>query len=116
VEKHVGHKKLVTPIANVAVGEYYFLKMNQHVFNECLYVSMGRYFEPCSCRCCGRKKEKKPCSIAFILHLLHQGRPMTKYEKIYLIFKKCLTILPSIGMIVLVGKLLKTCTYHVDCH
>jgi transposase len=54
--KHVGHKKVVTLIANVAVKEYNFLKMNQHVFNECLYVSMGRYFEPCSCRYCDRKK------------------------------------------------------------
>jgi len=66
--KHVGHKKLVTPIANVVIWEYYFLKMNQHVFNECLYVFMGRYFEPRSCRCCGRKK-KKLCSITFIFHL-----------------------------------------------
>jgi hypothetical protein len=109
--KHVGHKKVVSPIANVTIREYIFLKTNQHVFNECLYVSMGGYFEPCSCRCCDRT-----CSIAFIFHLLYQGRPMMKYEKNYLILKKCLTILPNIGMIVLVGKLLKTCTHCVDCH
>jgi hypothetical protein len=35
--KHVGQKKATTTIFNVmAMGEYYFVKTNQHVFNESL--------------------------------------------------------------------------------
>jgi len=40
--KHVGQKKATTTILNVmAMGEYYLLETNQHVFNESLYVSRG---------------------------------------------------------------------------
>jgi hypothetical protein len=36
-------KKATTTILNVmAMGEYLFLKTNQYVFNESLYVSKGR--------------------------------------------------------------------------
>jgi hypothetical protein len=43
--KHVGQKKATTTIFNVvAMGEYYFVKNNQHVFNESLYVSRGTHY------------------------------------------------------------------------
>ncbi len=41
--KHIGQRKATTTILNVmAMGEYWFLKTNQQVFNESLYVSKGR--------------------------------------------------------------------------
>jgi hypothetical protein len=44
--KHIGQRKATTIILNVvAMGEYYFLKKNQHVFNESLYVSHGKDYE-----------------------------------------------------------------------
>jgi len=40
--KHIGQRKATTTILNVvAMGEYYFSKTNQHVFNESLYVLKG---------------------------------------------------------------------------
>jgi hypothetical protein len=41
--KHTSHKKVVIPIANMVAREC-FLKMNQHVVNECLYVFKGKDF------------------------------------------------------------------------
>jgi hypothetical protein len=42
--KHVGQKKATIASASVAVGDFYFLKMNQHVLNEKLYVQKGKDF------------------------------------------------------------------------
>jgi len=43
--KHVGRKRATSTILNaVAMGEYYFLKTNQRVFNESLYVSRGKHY------------------------------------------------------------------------
>jgi len=42
----IGQRKATTTILNMAaMGEYYFLKTNQHVFNESLYVSKGMDYE-----------------------------------------------------------------------
>jgi len=41
--KHIGQRKATTTIFNVmAMGEYYFSRKNQDVFNEILYVSKGK--------------------------------------------------------------------------
>ncbi len=40
--KHVGQKKATIALTSVAVGDFYLLKMNQHVFNEKLYVQRGK--------------------------------------------------------------------------
>jgi hypothetical protein len=41
--KHSGERNATITIFNVvAMGEYYFSKKNQHVFNESLYVSKGK--------------------------------------------------------------------------
>jgi hypothetical protein len=37
-------KGTTTILDVVAMGEYYFLKKNQHVFNEILYVSRGKHY------------------------------------------------------------------------
>jgi hypothetical protein len=42
--KHVGQKKATIASASVVVGGFYFLKMNQHVLNEKLYVQRGKDF------------------------------------------------------------------------
>jgi hypothetical protein len=43
--KHVGWRKtIITTIGVIVTREYYFLKMNQHVINKCLYVSKGKSF------------------------------------------------------------------------
>jgi hypothetical protein len=42
--KHVGQKKATIVLVGVAIGDFYFLKMNQHVFNEKLYVQRGKDF------------------------------------------------------------------------
>jgi hypothetical protein len=39
--KHVGKKKAIIAMASVLMGEYYTLKTNQHVFNECLVCGKG---------------------------------------------------------------------------
>jgi hypothetical protein len=36
--KHVGQKKATIGLASVAIRDFYFLKVNQHVLNEKLYV------------------------------------------------------------------------------
>ncbi len=40
--KHVGQKKATIALVGVVVGEFNFLKMSQHVFNEKLYVKKAR--------------------------------------------------------------------------
>ncbi len=40
--KHVGRRKAIIVIPSVAMGNYYTLKMNQHVINEWLFVARGR--------------------------------------------------------------------------
>jgi hypothetical protein len=45
VEAHWPKKDKTTIFNVMAMGEYYFLKTNQHVFNESLYVSKGRIGE-----------------------------------------------------------------------
>jgi hypothetical protein len=42
--KHVNHRKAIAPTTSVATREHYFLKTNQHVFNEHLYASISRDF------------------------------------------------------------------------
>jgi len=42
--KHVGQKKATIASTCVAIGEFFFLKMNQHVINEKLYVKKGKDF------------------------------------------------------------------------
>jgi len=37
-------KTIITILNVVGMGEYYFLKKNQHVFNESLYVSSGKHY------------------------------------------------------------------------
>jgi hypothetical protein len=37
-------KTIITTIDVIVIREKYFLKMNQHVINECLYVSKGMNF------------------------------------------------------------------------
>jgi hypothetical protein len=41
LRKHVGEKKAIIAMASVVMGEYYTLKTNQHVFNECLVCGKG---------------------------------------------------------------------------
>jgi hypothetical protein len=40
--KHVNNRKAITPTTSVATREHYFLKINQHVFNEHLCASISR--------------------------------------------------------------------------
>jgi len=42
--KHVGCKKETIASTSVAMGDIYFLKTNQHVINEKLYVQRGGDF------------------------------------------------------------------------
>jgi hypothetical protein len=42
--KHVGQRKSTIASIGVAIEVFYFLKMNQHVFNEKLYVQKGKDF------------------------------------------------------------------------
>jgi hypothetical protein len=42
--KHVGQRKSTIALAGVAIEDFYFLKTNQHVFNEKLYVQRGKDF------------------------------------------------------------------------
>lgn len=39
--KHVGKKMAILAMASLVMGEYYTLKTNQHVFNECLVCGKG---------------------------------------------------------------------------
>ncbi len=61
----------------VAMGEYYFLRKNQHVFNESLYVSKGKDYvvQQVVARIVVEGKKK---IVHFVLnfHLHSQGRPM----------------------------------------
>jgi phosphoglycerol transferase MdoB-like AlkP superfamily enzyme len=40
--KHVGQRKAAITSMGVVVGDLYFLKTNQHVINEKLYVQRGK--------------------------------------------------------------------------
>jgi hypothetical protein len=42
--KHVGQRKATIASMSMAIGDFYFLKTNQHVFNEKLYVQRGKDF------------------------------------------------------------------------
>jgi hypothetical protein len=42
--KHVNQRKSTIASASVVVGDFYFLKTNQHVLNEKLYVQKGKDF------------------------------------------------------------------------
>jgi hypothetical protein len=78
--KHIGQRKATTTIFNVvAMGEYYFLKKIQHVFNEILYVSKGKDYvvQQVVARIVVEGK-KKIVHFVLIFHLHSQGRPMTK--------------------------------------
>ncbi len=76
--KHIGKRKATTTIFKVvAMGEYYFSKKNQHVFNENLYVSKGKDYvvQQVVARIVVEGK-KKIVHFVFIFHLHSQGRPM----------------------------------------
>ncbi len=77
---HIGERKATTTIFNVvAMGEYYFSKKNQHVFNESLYVSKGKEYvvQQVVARIVVEGK-KKIVHFVLICHLHCQGRPMTE--------------------------------------
>ncbi len=40
--KYFGHRKAIVASTNVAMGDIYFLKTNQHMMNEKLYVRRSR--------------------------------------------------------------------------
>ncbi len=40
--KHVGQWKVVVAFVCVVVGDFYFLRTNQHVINDKLYVQKGK--------------------------------------------------------------------------
>ncbi len=40
--KHVGQRKAVVAFVCVVVGDFYFIKTNQHVINDKLYVQKGK--------------------------------------------------------------------------
>jgi hypothetical protein len=42
--KHASQRKATIASASVAVGDLYFLKTNQHVLNEKLYVQRSKDF------------------------------------------------------------------------
>jgi hypothetical protein len=63
------------------IGKYYFLKTNQHVFNECLYVLMGMDYVMQEVTRSVVIKKFKTCLICTHFHLLSQCRPITKYEQ-----------------------------------
>jgi hypothetical protein len=42
--KHVGYKWATIAFVGVVMGDIYFLKTNQHMINEKLYVQRGRDF------------------------------------------------------------------------
>jgi hypothetical protein len=42
--KHVGQRKATITSIGVAIEGFYFLKMNQHVLNEKVYVQKGKDF------------------------------------------------------------------------
>jgi len=42
--KHVGQRNATIASTSVAIGDFYFLKTNQHVLNEKLYVQRGKVF------------------------------------------------------------------------
>jgi hypothetical protein len=80
--KHVGQRKATTTILNVvAMGEYYFLKINQHVYNESLYVSRGRHYvvQQVVARIVVKGKYIY-CLFCIHFHLHSQGRLMTEKE------------------------------------
>ncbi len=78
--KHVGQRKATTTILNVvAMGESYFLKTNQHVFNESLYVSRGKHYVVQQVVAILVVKGRNLFYLFCIhFHLHFQGRPMTK--------------------------------------
>jgi len=76
--KHIGQRKATSKFFNVvAMGEYYFLKKNQHVFNENLYVSKGKDYvvQQVVARIVVEGK-KKIVHFVLIFHLHSQGWPM----------------------------------------
>jgi len=61
------------------MGEYYFSKKNQHVFNESLYVPKGKdYVVQQVVARIVIKEKKKIVHFVLIFHLHSQGRPMTE--------------------------------------
>jgi hypothetical protein len=73
--KHDGQRKTIITIFNVvAMGEYYFLKTNEHVFNESLYVSKGKDYvvQRVVVRIMVERK-KKIVHFVFIFRLHFQG-------------------------------------------
>jgi hypothetical protein len=78
--KHVGQGKATTIILNVVpMGEYYFMKKIQHVFNGSLYMSRGKHYvvQQIVARI-GVKGRKKYFLLCTHFNLHFQGLPMTK--------------------------------------
>lgn len=84
--KHVGRRKAIIASIGVVVGDFYYLKSNQHVFNEKTLCAKWHGFYLITSYWRGWWRRGKLVQFAFIFHLISQSRPMIEYVQMQSLF------------------------------